>query len=90
MTEPVKPSPSSIFRAMADRIDLNPADFAGAYVVVGPDGTIIQNALFSPPGTSSTQVFWGLTKNHIVIESDLAAEKAAQGTAAANAYGRPR
>jgi hypothetical protein len=84
MTERV--NAASLFRDMAARIDLNPTEFQGAYLCVGPDGVIIQNAFFGP--SSNIAVFWGTAKNHIGLEADEAARNADQKNAANAVYGR--
>lgn len=87
VTLPTAPAkPSDLFREMASRIDLNPSEFQGAYLVVGPDGIIIQNAFFGP--SSNIAVFWGTAKNHIGLEADEAARKADDATRGSQSYGR--
>lgn len=77
--------PASVFEEMAARIRRNPGDFSGAYVVVGPENTVVQNALFSPSKNVAT--FWGLTKTHISLEADNAAQ-AAEAKNQPTMYGR--
>ena len=84
MTE--KFDPASFFRAMAARIDKNPEEFGGAYCVVGPDGVVITNALFST--TKSVPTFWGMAKTHISLEADTAVQNSMTQNATAQTYGR--
>lgn len=53
-----KPAPEQAFKDMAARIERNdPKEFAGAYVIVSPDGTVQSHAFFNPVGDISA--FWG-------------------------------
>lgn len=50
--------PASHFTAMAERISRNdPKEFAGGYVIVSPQGTVISQAFINPVGDEAA--FWG-------------------------------
>ena len=58
------------FRAIADKIDLNAAcngsaDFGGAYVIVGPEGTSID--LLMLDGKANPAVFWSTVQTRVQI-----------------------
>jgi hypothetical protein len=54
------------FRAIADKIDLNgSADFGGAYVIVGPEGTSID--LLMLDGKANPAVFWSTVQTRVQI-----------------------
>lgn len=53
-----KKPPAQIFTEMASRIERNdPAEFAGAYVIISPKGEIISHAFINPNGDEAS--FWG-------------------------------
>lgn len=86
MSNPANLDPALIFDEMASRIRRNPGEFAGAYVVIGPDNIVIQNAFFSPAKNVAT--FWGMAKTHISLEADTAVQNSMAQNATAQTYGR--
>jgi hypothetical protein len=78
--------PDELFDAMAARIRLNPAEFQGAYLVVGPDGVVVSNSFFGPK--PSVAMFWATAKNHVGIEADNAVQDAERKNQGAAVYGR--
>lgn len=83
---PPGPDYAKHFSDMAERIARNPNEFGGAYVVIGPDGTLVENAFFGPK--ANIAVFWGTAKTHISLEADAAAQAAEANARGAMAYGR--
>jgi len=77
---------AALFKAMADRISKNPDEFQGAYLVVGPDGITVTNALFGPK--PNIGLFWATAANHVKVEADAAASAADQANKNAGVYGR--
>nr|WP_294546485.1 hypothetical protein [uncultured Rhodopila sp.] len=68
MPAPPTPSISDIFRAMADRIERNPAaEFAGAAVVVLPGGKTIEYLAIDPAAVKDPAQFMGVVTGRITI-----------------------
>lgn len=84
MTEEFDPGAS--FEEMAKRIRLNPSEFQGAYVVVGPDKQVVANLLSGPK--ANLALFWSTTKNHISLEADTAIQEAEAKMRGAGIYGK--
>lgn len=69
-----KPAPSDSFRAMADRIDRNdPKEFAGAYLLIAPDGTVLSHLFVNPGGDASS--FWGFVLSAVQIAGAESVQK---------------
>jgi len=63
---PLPPDYSSPFRRVADRIDRNQdAPFAGAFVIVTPDGSVEELLLLDK--TANPAVFWSIVKTKAEI-----------------------
>jgi len=68
MSQPSRPldDPSKPFTEMAARIQRNEkSEFAGAIVVVTPDGTILSQAFINP--TPDTAGFWSTAKAMVEV-----------------------
>ena len=63
-----------MFRAMADRIERNDAaEFAGAFLIVGPTGEPIDGLMVG--SKADLGAFWGLVKTKVEIEVNMLTEK---------------
>lgn len=69
-----KPLPADVFRAMGGRIDKNPEEFAGAFCIVAPDGSILSHAFFDPTGDVAS--FWGFVNSAVQVAGAEAVSKA--------------
>lgn len=67
--------PAEEFKAMASRIERNdPKEFAGAFMIVSPDGTVLSHAFFNPVGDAPS--FWGFVSAAVQTASTEAIQKA--------------
>lgn len=73
-----KPKPEDAFTNMAARISRNdPGEFAGAYVIVAPDGSVTSQSFFNPVG--DTNAFWGFVSATVETASTEAMQKSEAG-----------
>lgn len=72
-------NPAATFRAMAERIDKNPDEFQGCYLIISPNGDILSQAFFDPKGDNVQ--FWGFLAGAVQIAAVEAqqAEEAKMG-----------
>ena len=78
MSDPVIKDNSTAFRLMADRIDLNKGEgFAGAFVLMPPDGEAIQTLLLDNIGHAA--VFWSMLKTQCLMALDEIDQKERMG-----------
>ena len=69
-----KPSPQDHFTAMAERISRNvPTEFAGAFCIVAPDGSVLSHAFFDPAGDVAS--FWGFINSSVQVAATQAIQK---------------
>ena len=68
-----KPKPEDHFTQMAARLARNPDEFAGAYVIVAPDGSVISTAIINPEGDEAS--FWGFVSSAVQIAGTEAQTK---------------
>lgn len=76
MTDIPKPklTPAQIFRALADRIERNdPTEFAGAYLIISPSGSVLSHTFIDPKGDESQ--FWGHINGAVTIAGAEAVQK---------------
>lgn len=70
-----KPKPEDAFTEMAARISRNdPKEFAGAFMIVSPDGTVLSHSFFNPVGDAPS--FWGFVSAAVQTASTEAIQKA--------------
>ena len=70
-----KPKPEDHFTAMAARLVRNdPAEFAGAFLIIAPDGTVLSHAFFNPVG--DVPAFWGFVSATVQTAGAEAIQKA--------------
>lgn len=81
MTQKQRQPPAEVFRAMAARIEKNPEEFAGAYVIMAPDGRVISHSFFDPMG--DPVAFWAFASAQVQV----AQVEAQQADEANNGYG---
>ena len=78
MSESAQKDYSTAFRLMADRIDLNAGQgFAGAFVLMPPDGEAIQTLLLDNIGHAA--VFWSMLKTQCQMALDDIDQKERMG-----------
>ena len=58
---PAAPLPSEPFASMAERINRNTSDFAGAFVIVPPEGAPLEMLLLN--NTRDQAAFWALVQS---------------------------
>ena len=81
-----KPSAADYFRAMASRIEKNPEEFQGGYVILSPSGTAVSHAFFDPDGNEMG--FWAFISSQVQVS---ASEATQAEQVKANPYGvQPR
>lgn len=57
--------PADHFSAMAERINKNPEEFQGAYVIVTPSGDVLSQSFFDPKGDNIQ--FWGFLSGAVQV-----------------------
>lgn len=69
-----KKAPDQTFTEMAERILRNPPEeFAGAYVIISPKGTVLSHAFINPTGDESS--FWGFINASVQTAGTEAVER---------------
>ena len=74
------------FRDMADRIERNAAEFAGAFVLVPPVGEPITFALIAP--TPDLAAFWSMAKAKVEVATEEFLQNQREGRGGVGNYGR--
>lgn len=69
----VSSSPAQAFTDMANRLDKNPGEFAGGYVIISPAGKVISQAFINPEGDESA--FWGFVAAQVQVAQTEALQK---------------
>jgi hypothetical protein len=65
------PGYAEIFKRMAERIERNKEAFGGAFLMIGPDGKVVETLVISDEPNMAQ--FWGLAKIRIeVAQSEVA------------------
>ena len=72
MTTNTAKTPAEIFRAMADRVEKNPEEFQGGYVILSPSGSVCSHTFFDPQGDE--MAFWAFVSSQVQVSASEATQ----------------